>query len=577
MLSQILFRGREFRGQPLARALAAVVATVAVGASLGVPSFSVAGPRKAQAHSAPAVEVAAPPAPPPVEAPPRDPFDEHCVVLTRGPNDAPEAPKRFALVIGERRYSATSTPLDNTLNDADDISAKLLKLGFRVTKCHDAPLDIIKHDKDNNTGFLDILAALKPHDAFVVYYAGHGVEAANGKIYAIPTDFASDKVEFLDDYALSMHTWIDRIKDKQAIPIILFDACRNNPFAVKSKRANQTQTISDALLLTASSSGDTTQDSDASGRSPRNSVFAAAVLSLLDEPDMRIDHFVTEVKKQVRRATNDAQHPRGEWDSLEEFAFNVTSPDRLAVTARPASDYTQTSQEKTAGTISAASASTVKATATAADVYVAGTPTGGKTGEDPTPVKPVELAAAPASPAASPAATAPQVDTATRSLTPAKPEAGKSDALKAQETAPAPPTAATSSAPTAKNGLTTADPIVVAFLTSGKLPPEPILEPVAEPKVPSTFCKIEDQNEMLSLNKAAQIKANDNYIKAKDYEALLTSLATQANQAGTALANQAGRRWDEYAPTMRQWKATSERLYTQDTIIRSSPVKPCSK
>ena len=168
-----------------------------------------------------------------------------------------------------------------------------------------------------------------------------------------------------------------------------------------------------------------------------------------------------------------------------------------------------------------------------------------------------------------------QADTATRSLTPAKPEAGKSDAFKAQETAP--PTAATSSAPANKNGLTTTDPIVVAFLTSGKLPPEPILEPVAEPKVPSTFCKIEDQNEMLSLNKAAQIKANDNYIKAKDYEALLTSLATQANQAGTALANQAGRRWDEYAPTMRLWKATSERLYTQDTIIRSSPVKPCSK
>ena len=482
-----------------------------------------------------------------------------CRQISRGPASG----ARKALIIGTSAYTFAGNVLTNPTNDADDISDSLIELGFQVTECRDASLD----EMDEH-GYAAFVEGLKPKDWAFVYYAGHGVQSADQEIYMLPSDFKTVHESSLPRKAIPVYKFINDIKMHLAVPILFFDACRENPFtsnADGAARISNFRTVDDAILFLSASAGEVALDGKAGpdGKPDRNSIFARAVMEQLKGSNQQIDQFMSNVTETVKSETNKRQHPRFQNDAGPRFSFRSVDPSGAELAA------TSTGLVSTASAAPAAPApisSAPEKPIVVASNVTAGSPASVTPASSSSPTATIDASAAPSGETRS--YTLPNSGGEAKTVASSD---GRSQSSPSVSLPQAAPNAAGSGPANATN------PIVVAFLTSGKLPPEPTLDPVAEPKVPSTFCKIEDQNEMLSLNKAAQIKANDNYIKAKDYEALLTSLATQANQAGTALANQAGRRWDEYAPTMRLWKATSERLYTQNTIIRSSPVKPCSK
>jgi uncharacterized caspase-like protein len=74
----------------------------------------------------------------------------------------------------------------------------------------------------------------------VFYFAGHGVEIA-GANYLLPIDIpeaTSGNEEFLKSEAISLNAVLDGLRERKArVTILVIDACRDNPFAIKTGRS----------------------------------------------------------------------------------------------------------------------------------------------------------------------------------------------------------------------------------------------------------------------------------------------------------------------------------------------------
>ena len=132
--------------------------------------------------------------------------------------------KRFALVIGNSKYTYTKSLEGKPLNDADDIAERLDDLGFTVTKLTDATL--AKMEQSVNT----LIQEAKESDLITIFFAGHGIEAA-GKNYLIPVDARLSKPEDAQQEAISLDNLLNKIKTSRSrMNLIFLDACRNDPF-----------------------------------------------------------------------------------------------------------------------------------------------------------------------------------------------------------------------------------------------------------------------------------------------------------------------------------------------------------
>ena len=75
---------------------------------------------------------------------------------------------RVALVIGNSAYK--NAPLDNPINDATDVTAKLKMLGFTVITKNNLT------SKQIGPALREFRNKLSPGSTAVFYYAGHGVQ-----------------------------------------------------------------------------------------------------------------------------------------------------------------------------------------------------------------------------------------------------------------------------------------------------------------------------------------------------------------------------------------------------------------
>ena len=100
------------------------------------------------------------------------------LLISVSPSNA--ASKRVALVIGNGAYQNVPT-LTNPPRDATDVARTLERLGFAVTLAIDLTLSEMK--KAANIFGVEADGA----DMAVIFYAGHGVEAA-GENWLIPID-----------------------------------------------------------------------------------------------------------------------------------------------------------------------------------------------------------------------------------------------------------------------------------------------------------------------------------------------------------------------------------------------------
>src|SRR3984893_8038307 len=143
------------------------------------------------------------------------------------------AEKRVALVIGNNDYKNVPK-LQKAVNDARTMGDTLKQLGFSV---------MVAENQTRQAFSETLLAfdkAVEPGDAAFFFYAGHGFEIA-GQNFLLPTDVPAateGQEELVRDASVLADRIVERLQNKKVrTSILVFDACRNNPFERSGTRA----------------------------------------------------------------------------------------------------------------------------------------------------------------------------------------------------------------------------------------------------------------------------------------------------------------------------------------------------
>src|SRR6202140_389660 len=136
------------------------------------------------------------------------------------------AQKRVALVIGNNDYKNVPK-LQKAVNDPRTMGETLKQLGFSV---------MVAENQTRQAFSETLLAfdkAVGPGDTAFFFYAGHGFEIA-GQNFLLPTDVpaaSEGQEELVRDASVLADRVIERLQNKKVrTAILVFDACRNNPF-----------------------------------------------------------------------------------------------------------------------------------------------------------------------------------------------------------------------------------------------------------------------------------------------------------------------------------------------------------
>lgn len=227
------------------------------------------------------------------------------------------AEKRVALVIGNGAYQNAPT-LKNSRRDADDIASALQRLGFAVTRLADGNL------AETRRAVSEFDATASVSEMAVVFYAGHGIEAA-GDNWLIPIDAELRTEIDTEQQAINLRLVMKAAGKAQGLGLVILDACRDNPFSIPVASASSLQTESgkqrsgtrsvgkglapanpSGNVLVAFAARDGTVASDGSGE---NSPFTSALLKHMETPGLEVTFLFRRVRDEVMAATKAEQQP----------------------------------------------------------------------------------------------------------------------------------------------------------------------------------------------------------------------------------------------------------------------------
>jgi uncharacterized caspase-like protein len=205
-----------------------------------------------------------------------------------------------ALVIGNSSY-AGSNRLENPVNDAKAMSAKLRSLGFRVTEFANANREQMVR------GLSEFSKTASRADLTLLFYAGHGVQIS-GTNYMIPVDMSLTDASKATLDAVSLNSVVE-----QYLPgttkLVFLDACRDNPLMAYAGRGitkglAPISVAQGTLIAYATKDGQTASD----GVGQKNSPFTSALLEHLSDID-DIAVVLRKVREKVMAATGGKQQP----------------------------------------------------------------------------------------------------------------------------------------------------------------------------------------------------------------------------------------------------------------------------
>jgi uncharacterized caspase-like protein len=143
------------------------------------------------------------------------------------------AEKRVALVIGNNDYRNVPK-LQKAVNDARTMGDTLKQLGFAVMVAENQTRQAFSQT------LLQFDATIQPGDTAFFFFAGHGFEIA-GQNFLLPTDVPAateGQEELVRDASILADRVVSRLQNRGArTAILVFDACRNNPFERRGARA----------------------------------------------------------------------------------------------------------------------------------------------------------------------------------------------------------------------------------------------------------------------------------------------------------------------------------------------------
>lgn len=256
-----------------------------------------------------------------------------CILLVMQAGASSAAP-RVALVIGNGNYEGAA-PLDNPVNDATDIAAKLRELGFEVVEGQ----DLGKREMEQKIG--EFSDRLEGAEAAVLYYAGHGIAVA-GRNFVVPVDAHLDAPAKLKFESISVDDIAELMRAQAPVSILILDACRNNPFgrgpAVATRGASEGSTVA-AQSYAGSYTVYAAQDGAvALDGKERNSPFAAALLKRIATPGASVETVMGLVKADVEEGTRGFQSPDAKGLLTRSFSFAPEAVQATRAIAPPAAE-----------------------------------------------------------------------------------------------------------------------------------------------------------------------------------------------------------------------------------------------
>ncbi len=216
---------------------------------------------------------------------------------------------RVALIIGNSAYENLAS-LSNPQRDAGRMAEMLAASGFDVMRCKEGAPGCFDLDRGDMLDALeDFRDKAEGADVALVFYAGHGMQTAEGNVLA-PTDieiscddWRARRAVLLDDVLAAM----DGAKEK----IVILDACRNDPMKAQQCLSRGARPLSFGsiavpastnrfLLVTSTQNGQVAQD----GAPGEHSPFAEALFHYMEaEPQSRFDQMFDLVTKRVVERT----------------------------------------------------------------------------------------------------------------------------------------------------------------------------------------------------------------------------------------------------------------------------------
>ena len=197
---------------------------------------------------------------------------------------------RFALVIGNNNYHSNSLPnLQNAINDAQDISAALTRLGYQV----ELKIDL------NNYGMIEAidnfvtrLSRNRMNEGFF-WFAGHGAQIDNEN-YLMAVNVRIDTNDHIRSGSFPLNRLINRLSSaNNRINVVVLDACREIPSQPGpgglTRSIGTTRGLSvipvvppDIFIMFSTAAGDVAADGVPGSR---NSPFATAFLNHINSTE----------------------------------------------------------------------------------------------------------------------------------------------------------------------------------------------------------------------------------------------------------------------------------------------------
>ncbi len=243
------------------------------------------------------------------------------------------AARNTALVIGNGDYQF-ATKLESPHGDAVAMASLLEGLGFDVVPGFDCDFH------DFRRRLKDFQNRIDTAGVALFYYSGHGVAELGEANHLLPIDANVLYRDDLGRVTIPLAEVLTSMRAAARVSLLFLDACRDDPFAgvpgeVRSKRLFLPQTglapvpkdqLNQALVAFAAEEGEVARDGDGRDLSP----FTAALVQHLGSPGREIRSVMTEVRRDVRRVTDDKQTPWTKDALTEDF---VLVPGEVAAAA----------------------------------------------------------------------------------------------------------------------------------------------------------------------------------------------------------------------------------------------------
>ena len=215
---------------------------------------------------------------------------------------------RIALVIGNGSYSVER--LNCPENDADAIETKLQKLGYRVIKKNNVKRDDLSLLVDSFEKEIES----KAYDIALFYYSGHGSQADDIN-YLIPVDYQGGGNEKYYGFPV---TDVLGAMTKAKKKVVILDACRTFPGTKGKSGGLAAMNHTDTFISFAAAPGEPSIEVFGEPYSR----FTAALLKVLETPNLTINQVFMKVIKRVKEDSNKTQIPYVSHSLEEDFIFN---------------------------------------------------------------------------------------------------------------------------------------------------------------------------------------------------------------------------------------------------------------